>query len=66
MGGGSACKRLKELRNFILCIIRVWLLFWPVQVYVSLHFLPNSVSKTKFSSFCVLFFYVFISLVFSF
>ena len=31
---------LKELRNCILYIIRVWLLFCSVRVYVSLHFLP--------------------------
>ena len=32
---------LKELRNFILRIIRVWSLFSSKRVYTSLHFLPN-------------------------
>ena len=31
---------LKELRNFILCIIPVWSLFCSVRVYISLHFAP--------------------------
>ena len=33
------CFYLKELRNCILCIIRVWSLFCSVRVYMSLHFL---------------------------
>ena len=47
---GNFWEHLKELRNFILCIIRVWLLFCSIRVYISLHFLP------RFSSFCVLVF----------
>ena len=31
---------LKELQNFILCIIPVWSLFCSVQAYISLYFLP--------------------------
>ena len=31
---------LKELRNFVLGIIRLWSVFCLVRVYVSLHFLP--------------------------
>ena len=31
---------LKEIRNFIPYIIRVWSLFCPKRVYKSLHFLP--------------------------
>ena len=39
---------LKELRNYILCIIRVWSLFCLALVYKSLHFLPTRLVKLGF------------------
>ena len=39
---------LKELRNCILCIIRVWSLFCSARVYISLHFLPDFLVKLGF------------------
>ena len=39
---------LKELRNYILCIIRVWSLLCSVRVYISLHFLPTRLVKLGF------------------
>ena len=56
----------KELLNCILCIIRVWSLFYSVWFDISLHFLAVLLSKTRFSSFCILVFRVSISLTFSF
>ena len=40
---------LKELRNCILCIIRVQSLFCSVGVYISLHFLPILLVKLAFN-----------------
>ena len=57
---------LKELRNCILCIIRVWLLFCSVRVYISLHFLPILLAKLRFSLSLFWFFHVSVSLGFSF
>ena len=37
-----------KLRNCILCIIQVWLLFCSVWVYISLHFLPILLVKLVF------------------
>ena len=47
--------KLKELRNCILRIIRVWSVFCSVQVYISLHFLPILLVKLgfRFSCFCI-------------
>ena len=39
---------LKELRNCILFIIRVWSLFCSVRVYATLHFLPILLVKLGF------------------
>ena len=43
---------LKELRNFILCIIHVGSLFCSVRVYISLHFLPIIFVKLGFVFLC--------------
>ena len=32
---------LKELRNRMSPIIRLWSLYWSIRVYTSLHFLPT-------------------------
>ena len=42
---------LKELRNRISRIIRLWSLFCSILVYASLHFLPIPL-ENKFLSFC--------------
>ena len=47
---------LKELRNCILCIIRVWSLFCSARVHVSLHFLPILLVKLGFRLFVFWFF----------
>ena len=39
---------LKELRNFILCVICVWSWFFSVLVYISLQFLPIFLLKLAF------------------
>ena len=39
---------LKELRNYILCIIRVRSLFCLARVYISLHFLATCLVKLGF------------------
>ena len=39
---------LKELRNYILCIIRVRSLFCSDRGYISLHFLPARLVKRGF------------------
>ena len=50
----TSMRLLRELRNCFSNIICVRSLFCSVRVYVS-HFPPNSFSKTKFLSFCVVF-----------
>ena len=50
----TSMRLLRELRNCFSYIICVRSLFCSVRVYVS-HFPPNSFSKTKFLSFCVVF-----------
>ena len=59
---------LKELRNCILCIIRVWSLFCSVRVDISLHFLPIPLLKLGFnlSEFWSIVFLYLLFLVFSF
>ena len=57
--------QLKELWNFILCIICVSSLYCLVWIYASLHFLPILLVKLGFRL-CVLVFHVSISLVFGF
>ena len=52
-------QNLKELRNFILCILCAWSLFYSIRIYISLHFLP--IKKIVFCLsvswlFCLLFF----------
>ena len=46
---------LKELRNFILCIIHAWSLFCSLRIYISLQFLSIILKKLVFcfSVFCV-------------
>ena len=48
---------LKELQNFILCIIHVWSLFCSVGIYVRLHSLPIF-WKTRLSFLCAFLFSV--------
>ena len=43
---------LKELRNYILRINRVWSVFCSAQVYISLHFLPVLLVKPGFRLLC--------------
>ena len=59
---------LKELRNCILYIFRVWSLFCSVRVDVSLHFLPSLLLKLNFnlSEFCFFVFLCILLLVLSF
>ena len=42
---------LKVLRNGVLCIICVWLLFCSARVYISLHFLPVILVNYRLSHF---------------
>ena len=58
-------RNLKELRNCVLRIIRVWSVFCSVQVYISLHFLPIFLVKPGFRLFCfsIFGFWLFVSLL---
>ena len=44
---------LKELRNFIFCIIPVWSVFCSVRFYISLDFLPILLVKLGFYLSCI-------------
>ena len=55
---------LKELRNCILCIIRMWSLFY-IRVYISLHFLRIPLIKLSFHLFVRASEFLFLDFMFS-